>query len=37
MAPLIKHFPDELNHPTQQQRLKKLKELSFSLFSHGFL
>jgi uncharacterized protein (TIGR02421 family) len=37
MNPKIKHFPKALEHPLVQSRLQKLKELSFSLFNHGFL
>ena len=37
MAPQIKYFPKELDHPDVLKRLQKLKELSFSLFNHGFL
>lgn len=37
MDPKIKYFPKSLEHPLVQERLQKLKELSFSLFNHGFL
>lgn len=37
MDPQIKYFPKSLEHPVVQERLQKLKELSFSLFNHGFL
>ena len=37
MKPVLKFFPKELDSPKVQERLKKLKELSFSLFNHGFL
>jgi uncharacterized protein (TIGR02421 family) len=37
MNPKIKYFPQALNHPDVQNRLQSLKELSFSLFNHGFL
>jgi uncharacterized protein (TIGR02421 family) len=37
MNPQIKYFPKELEHPLVLERLQKLKELSFSLFNHGFL
>lgn len=37
MNPQVKYFPHALEHPIVQERLKKLKELSFSLFNHGFL
>src|SRR5690606_30112200 len=33
----IKYFPKALEHPVTLARLEKLKELSFSLFKHGFL
>jgi len=33
---VIEHFPAELESPDALKRLQKLKELSFSLFSHGF-
>ena len=35
--PKLKCFPEKLNAPEAQERLQKLKELSFSLFNHGFL
>lgn len=35
--PQIKYFPSALDAPDVQVRLQKLKELSFSLFNHGFL
>jgi uncharacterized protein (TIGR02421 family) len=35
--PKLKYFPKELELPEAQERLQKLKELSFSLFNHGFL
>ena len=37
MNPQVKYFPHQLEHPIVLERLKKLKELSFSLFNHGFL
>lgn len=37
MNPQIKYFPKSLEHAVVQERLRKLKELSFSLFNHGFL
>lgn len=37
MNPQVKYFPKGLEHPLVQERLQKLKELSFSLFHHGFL
>jgi uncharacterized protein (TIGR02421 family) len=37
MNPQVKYFPKKLEHPLVQERLNKLKELSFSLFNHGFL
>ncbi len=37
LNPTIKYFPQGLDHPLVQSRLQKLKELSFSLFHHGFL
>jgi hypothetical protein len=37
LNPTIKYFPKGLEHPIVQARLQKLKELSFSLFHHGFL
>lgn len=37
MAPTVKHFPKGLETPEVLHRLQKLKELSFSLFNHGFL
>lgn len=37
LNPTIKYFPEGLNHPVVQGRLQRLKELSFSLFHHGFL
>lgn len=37
MNPKVKYFPKSLEHPVVQERLQKLKELSFSLFNHGFL
>lgn len=37
MNPQVKYFPKTLEHPIVLERLKKLKELSFSLFNHGFL
>ena len=37
MDPKIKYFPKSLEHPLVLERLQKLKELSFSLFNHGFL
>jgi uncharacterized protein (TIGR02421 family) len=37
MDPQIKYFPKALEHPIVLERLQKLKELSFSLFNHGFL
>lgn len=37
MNPQVKYFPKELEHPLVLERLQKLKELSFSLFNHGFL
>lgn len=37
MNPKIKYFPHALEHPLVLERLQKLKELSFSLFHHGFL
>lgn len=32
-----RHFPQALKTPEALERLKRLKELSFSLFKHGFL
>jgi uncharacterized protein (TIGR02421 family) len=37
LAPRVKYFPKELESPEVLERLQKLKELSFSLFNHGFL
>lgn len=37
IKPTLKYFPANLDHPLVLQRLQKLKELSFSLFNHGFL
>ena len=37
MDPKVKYFPKMLEHPDVLARLQKLKELSFSLFNHGFL
>ncbi len=37
LDPKIKYFPKGLEHPLVLARLQKLKELSFSLFNHGFL
>lgn len=37
MNPQVKYFPKSLEHPVVLERLQKLKELSFSLFNHGFL
>lgn len=37
MDPKVKYFPKTLEHPVVLERLQKLKELSFSLFNHGFL
>lgn len=37
MNPQVKYFPKGLEHPLVLERLQKLKELSFSLFNHGFL
>lgn len=37
LGPHISFFPDELESPEVQQRLQMLKDLSFSLFNHGFL
>ncbi len=37
IKPKIKYFPSALDAPEVQARLQKLKELSFSLFNHGFL
>jgi uncharacterized protein (TIGR02421 family) len=37
MDPQVKYFPKTLEHPIVLARLQKLKELSFSLFNHGFL
>ena len=37
LAPKVKYFPKELESAYVQDRLQKLKELSFSLFNHGFL
>jgi uncharacterized protein (TIGR02421 family) len=37
MDPKVKYFPKALEHPVVLERLQKLKELSFSLFNHGFL
>ena len=37
IRPLIKNFPAGLQTPEVEERLKKLKELSFSLFHQGFL
>ncbi|HXH29552.1 MAG TPA: tyrosine/phenylalanine carboxypeptidase domain-containing protein [Bacteriovoracaceae bacterium] len=35
--PELKYFPKALDNPVVLERLQKLKELSFSLFHHGFL
>ena len=37
MDPKLKYFPKSLEQPVVLERLQKLKELSFSLFHHGFL
>ncbi len=37
IKPQIKYFPVGLTTPEVEERLKKLKELSFSLFHQGFL
>lgn len=37
LDPKVKYFPKGLEHPVVLERLKKLQELSFSLFHHGFL
>lgn len=37
IKPAIKYFPAGLETPEVEGRLKKLKELSFSLFNQGFL
>ncbi|MCM2348407.1 MAG: flavohemoglobin expression-modulating QEGLA motif protein [Bacteriovoracaceae bacterium] len=37
LDPKVKYFPKALEHPVVLERLQKLKELSFSLFRHGFL
>ncbi|MFL5785905.1 MAG: tyrosine/phenylalanine carboxypeptidase domain-containing protein [Bacteriovoracaceae bacterium] len=37
LRPSTKYFPPGLESPEVQERLKKLKELSFSLFHKGFL
>lgn len=37
IKPQIKYFPPGLETPEVEERLKKLKELSFSLFHQGFL
>ncbi len=37
LEPQLKYFPKRLDDPEVQARLKKLQELSFSLFNHGFL
>ncbi len=37
IKPQIKYFPKGLETPEVEERLKKLKELSFSLFHQGFL
>lgn len=37
LEPKVKYFPKELESPEVLERLQKLKELSFSLFNHGFL
>jgi uncharacterized protein (TIGR02421 family) len=37
MKPTVKYFPKLLEHKLVLERLQKLKELSFSLFNHGFL
>jgi hypothetical protein len=37
LRPSIKYFPRGLETPEVQERLTKLKELSFSLFHKGFL
>lgn len=37
LEPKVKYFPKELESQKVQERLQKLKELSFSLFNHGFL
>lgn len=37
LNPQVKYFPKALDHHSVQGRLQKLKELSFSLFNHGFL
>ena len=33
----LRYFPKGLEAPMVQERLKKLQELSFSLFNQGFL
>jgi hypothetical protein len=37
LNPVIKYFPQGLETQNAQHRLQKLKELSFSLFNHGFI
>jgi uncharacterized protein (TIGR02421 family) len=37
LNPEVHYFPKGLESPVVQERLQKLKELSFSLFNHGFL
>jgi uncharacterized protein (TIGR02421 family) len=37
IKPQIKYFPEGLETPEVEERLKRLKELSFSLFHQGFL
>lgn len=37
IVPEVKYFPEYLNRPEVQERLRSLQALSFSLFNHGFL
>lgn len=37
MHPSLRYFPMMLEDPLVKERLKKLQELSFSIFKHGFL
>jgi uncharacterized protein (TIGR02421 family) len=37
MKPQLRYFPQELDDPQVQMRLKKLQDLAFSLFKQGFI
>ena len=37
ISPTLKYFPKQLEENRALERLRKLKELSFSLFNHKFL